>query len=114
MKFLVLVTTTLLPLIPGVVYGVDFDGWCASHYGNVGKPWAICGKAEYVNDDPKQGISRWSVRPQDKCKLLKDDPTAIPFCCAKSIHKIVNSHVWAHSGTAVDPVMIKEDCHKLA
>jgi hypothetical protein len=60
MKFLVPVTTASMLLIPGVVYGQDFDGWCATHYGNVGKPWAICGKAEYLNDDPKQGISRWS------------------------------------------------------
>ncbi|KAA1073078.1 hypothetical protein PGT21_035421 [Puccinia graminis f. sp. tritici] len=115
MKFLVPVTTKLLPLIPGVVYGMNFDGWCATHYGSVGKPWAICGKAEYYYDDPKQGISRWSVRSQDKCKLLKDDPTAIPFCCAQSIRKLVESGFWGGpSGTAVDVAMIKQDCHQLA
>ncbi|KAH9444453.1 hypothetical protein MJO28_004682 [Puccinia striiformis f. sp. tritici] len=57
--------TFLLISITGLVYGSEFDDWCGLHFGYVHKPWALCGRAKYPNDDPKQGIWNWDLQPQD-------------------------------------------------
>ncbi|POW20367.1 hypothetical protein PSHT_03554 [Puccinia striiformis] len=74
--------TVLLFSITGLVYGSEFDDWCGLHFGYVQKPWALCGRAKYLNDDPTQELSNWDLQPQTGCKPVRIDPDAIPFCCS--------------------------------
>ncbi|KAA1111817.1 hypothetical protein PGT21_012954 [Puccinia graminis f. sp. tritici] len=110
MKFLAPVTA-LVVLIFGLVHGQDIilDKWCADNYGNVGKPWAICGQANWADNDPRTGILTWSVQPQSNCNLAGP----IPFCCQQSIRKRVENNP-ADKPPQVDGAIMLDECHRLA
>ncbi|KAH9444454.1 hypothetical protein MJO28_004683 [Puccinia striiformis f. sp. tritici] len=104
--------TVLLFSITGRVYGSEFDDWCGLHFGYVKKPWALCGRAKYFNDDPTQELTNWELQPQTYCQPVSIDPNAIPFCCSKWTHDQVKKK--SDSVDTIDAGRVDIECHRLA
>ncbi|KNE90667.1 hypothetical protein PSTG_15879 [Puccinia striiformis f. sp. tritici PST-78] len=104
--------TVLLFSITGRVYGSEFDDWCGLHFGYVQKPWALCGRAKYLNDDPTQELSNWDLQPQTGCKPVRIDPDAIPFCCSGWANDQVKKP--SQNANTIDAGRVDIECHRLA
>ncbi|KAA1095395.1 hypothetical protein PGT21_018716 [Puccinia graminis f. sp. tritici] len=52
-----------------------FDDWCAKHFGNVHRPYALCGRNPLLD--------YWIMIPQDQCPPASEDSVWYPFCCSE-------------------------------